>query len=168
MPYYLWSKLVEGNQTPWDVGITRAQREERGFSYKNALLLEVDNEVVGCLIGYPILNKAIDEEYSEMPKMFVPLQRLEDQAVGSWYINVLAVYSEYRNRGIGNILISKAEDCMKENNLNRLSLIVPDSNPGAIRFYERNRFTLLDTKPMEKEEWDSSGENWNLFIKDIQ
>ena len=36
MQLYLWEKLAEAGQSPWDVGRKRAAREHGSFSYRNA------------------------------------------------------------------------------------------------------------------------------------
>jgi hypothetical protein len=51
LPLYLWSKLATGKSSPWEVGRQRAMRETGSFSYKNAVVLEQDGSVAGCLIG---------------------------------------------------------------------------------------------------------------------
>ena len=62
------------------------------------------------MIGYPLADEPEAVNYDEMPGMFVPLQQLEDLAPGTWYINVLACYPEYRGRGFGSGLLAIAEE----------------------------------------------------------
>ena len=54
MPYYLWTKMACPGQDPWEVGRDRARREQASFSYRNALIAEAGDQVVGTLIGYPL------------------------------------------------------------------------------------------------------------------
>src|SRR5687768_318130 len=104
LPLYLWSKLASAGQTGWEVGRTRAAREDGSFSYRNATMIEHNGGVAGCLIGYviPIAKSHIS---SEMPAMFVPLQELENAVPGTWYVNVLAVLPAHRNQGLGSELL---------------------------------------------------------------
>jgi len=44
-----------------------------------------------------------------MPALFVPLQKLENLAPDTWYVNVLAVLPEYRGAGLGTKLLGLAE-----------------------------------------------------------
>jgi hypothetical protein len=53
MPSYLWARMAEPGEGIWDVGRRRAKREEGGFSYRNAVVLEEGGRVAACLIGYP-------------------------------------------------------------------------------------------------------------------
>ncbi|MGI9369408.1 MAG: hypothetical protein ACR2O2_11290, partial [Ruegeria sp.] len=44
-----------------------------------------------------------------------------------------------------------------------ISLIVLDSNQGAIRFYERHGFAVEATEPLVKGDWQVDGEAWILM-----
>lgn len=167
LPYYLWSQLAEKNQSPWEIGEERARRDTGSFSYANTVVREEGNQIVSCLIGYLITEPLSAEGYDALPEMFVPLQKLEDQVVGSWYINVLATYPDYRNKGYGQDFLSLAEDMARENFADSLSLIVADSNPGAIRFYLNNGFGHRSQLPMTKDNWENPGKYWKLMTREI-
>ena len=109
MPLYLWSKMTTPGQSPWDVGSERARRVQGAFSYLNTVVREEGGRVAAALIGYPLSNEPESWADDEMPAMFVPLQELEDLAAGTWYINVVAAYPEYRGRGFGTGLLEIAE-----------------------------------------------------------
>jgi hypothetical protein len=49
LPLYLWNKLAKPGTTAWEVGRQRAMRETGSFSFRNAVIIEVDREVAGCL-----------------------------------------------------------------------------------------------------------------------
>jgi len=164
LPFYLWSKMAEAGESAWDVGRRRAMREAGSFSFRNAVVAEVDGRVVASLIGYPLPDQPepIDER---MPAMFVPLQELENLAPGTWYVNVLATFAEYRDRGYGTRLLGIAERVAAAAGRSGLSIIVSDVNAGARRLYERCGCAEVATRPMVKEGWDNPGENWVLLIK---
>lgn len=166
MPLYLWGKMAAQGESAWDVGRARACREEGSFSYLNAVVVEHGSDVASCLIGYVIDDKP-DTIDPDTPAMFVPLIELENEALSSWYINVLGTYPEHRGKGIGTLLLDEASRIAEKNGLSRLSLIASDSNVNAIRLYERYGFEKRATRPMEKEDWESSAQNWILMIKDL-
>lgn len=84
LPLYSWEKMAQPGENAWDVGRRRAMREDGGFSYKNALMIDCDGEAAGALIGYEIGD--VPEQISDdLPGLFVPLQELENEALGSWY-----------------------------------------------------------------------------------
>ena len=99
LPLYLWQRMAEPGESPWDVGRRRAARTEGSFSFRNAVMARNDGEHTGCVIGYP-LPDVPEPVPSDMPPMFRPLQELENEAPGSWYINVLAVIPAHRGETV--------------------------------------------------------------------
>jgi ribosomal protein S18 acetylase RimI-like enzyme len=164
-PLYLWEKLAESGESGWEVGRKRAERETGGFSYHNAYVAEADGVCAGCLIGYaqPEVPEPID--YGAMPPMFVPLQELENLAPDSWYVNVLAVFPEYRRRGLGRQFLELADAIGAEAGKSGMSVIVSDANHGARRLYESCGYREIATRPIVKEDWANEGENWVLQTK---
>jgi ribosomal protein S18 acetylase RimI-like enzyme len=165
LPLYLWTKMAEPDEDPWEVGSRRAQRDSGSFSYRNAVMMEQDGSVVGCLIGYPLSAEPEPINYDETPPMFVPLQELENLAPGTWYVNVLAVYPEHRGRGYGGQLLSLAERVANDSGCSAMSIIVSGANAGARRLYERAGYTEAAERPMVKDGWSNPGQNWVLLVK---
>jgi ribosomal protein S18 acetylase RimI-like enzyme len=166
LPLYLWTKLAKEGDDPWIIGRTRAAREEGSFSYRNAIVIEVDGECAGCLIGYEIADDPAPVP-ADMPPMFVPFQELENLAPGTWYINVIAVLPKFRNRGLGAKLIALAEDRGRRAGKRGMSLIVADKNLGARRLYERSGYSLRATRRMVIEDWNTPNEAGLLLVKDF-
>jgi ribosomal protein S18 acetylase RimI-like enzyme len=164
LPLYLWGKMAEAGESAWEVGHRRAMRESGSFSYRNAILAEIEGRVIACLIGYPLPDRPepIDEG---MPAMFVPLQELENLAPGTWYVNVLATFEKYRGRGYGTRLLGLAERLAVSADRTGLSIIVSDANAAARRLYKRSGYAEVATRPMVKEAWENPGESWVLLIK---
>ena len=140
-------------------------RESGGFSYRNTLVFEKADRVAGALIGYPLDPEPDADSTDGLPPMFVPLQELEDLAAGTWYVNVLAAYPEFRGQGIGTHLLVAADKQAAESGSNGLSIIVSDANTGARRLYERQGYVEQASRPMVKDGWDNDGENWVLLVK---
>ena len=164
MPLYLWEKIAEGDQTGWDIGKERAARQEGGFSYRNATIIEQEGKAAACLIGYEI-GDTPQTITPDMPEMFVPLQELENLACSTWYVNVLAVLPEYRNRGLGSHLLTKADELGANLGKSGMSVIVADNNTKAKQLYERFKYTEIARRPMVKEDWISEGKEWVLLTK---
>ena len=116
-------------QSAWDVGRDRAAREEGSFSYRNATIIEHDGHCAGCLIGYEIPDNP-GPIPDEMPKMFVPLQELENFAPSTWYINVLAVRPQSRGLGLWalNFSVWRMTGLERLFRKQGLSVIVSDAN----------------------------------------
>ena len=103
---YLWSQAAKPGETALEIGKRRAQREEGGFSYRHATIAEVDRRVAGLLLGYRLPEPYVLGDVSALPEMVRPLVELEAEAPGTWYVNALAAFPEYRGRGIGTRLLT--------------------------------------------------------------
>jgi len=165
LPLYLWKKMAEPGETAWEVGRRRAKREDGGFSYRNATVLEIEGEVTAALIGYPLPEVPEPIDYGKMPAMFVPLQQLENLAPGTWYVNVLATYPHWRNKGLGTKLLSIAQTLTADAGRQGLSIIVSNTNPGARRLYQNSGYRTVTDRPMVKDDWQNPGQSWVLMTK---
>jgi ribosomal protein S18 acetylase RimI-like enzyme len=162
---YFWDQIKEPGQTALDAGVERAGREEGSFSYRNAIIAELDGKCAACLIGYPQEENPQPIDRCSMPPMLVPLQELENMAADTWYVNVLATYPEARGKGLGTRLLEAAEQIAREAGKSGLSLIAEDDNVNAIRLYHRFGFRDVATRPIIREGWHTEGENWILMKK---
>jgi ribosomal protein S18 acetylase RimI-like enzyme len=144
MPAYMWSTLAAPGQSVLELGRERAAREEGGFSYKNAVVAEIDGEIAASLVGY-----RLDDPYdlagslAETPDIVRPLVRLEAKAPGSWYVNVLATFPEFRRKGIGARLLAIAEEKARDQRAPSLSVIVGSWNEPASRLYAGAGYAAL-------------------------
>jgi len=161
----LWTRMASPGQDPWEVGRQRARRDSGAFSWRNTVLREADGRVAASLVGYPLPDQPQPTDYSALPALFVPMQQLEDMAPRTWYVNVLATYPEYRRRGHATALLEIAARLAREADRDGLSIIVADSNEGARRLYEQAGFRERAMRPMVKEGWDGSGDNWVLLVR---
>lgn len=165
LPFYLWSEMAGPGEDPWEIGRQRAARDTGGFSYRNSVVPEVGDKVVGALVGYPVAADPEPVDIETTPPMFVPLRELENRAPGTWYVNSVAVLAAARGLGVGSQLMKRAGQTADDLGLRGLSLIVSDANHGARRLYERLGYEAIETRPMVKERWQNPGENWVLMIR---
>jgi len=166
LPVYQWGKLAQPGQSGWDVGRERARLGLGGFAYHNTLVREAADKVAACLIGYP-LDAAPDLSNTETLPALVPLTELQDMVPGSWYVNTLATFPEHQGKGFGTELLRMAETLARDGQSGRMSLIASDTNTRGRRLYERHGFAEYATRPMVKEDWDHSGKNWVLLVKEL-
>lgn len=138
MPAYMWGTLKASRQSVFELGRERAARETGGFSFKNAIVAEIGGEIAAGLVGYR-LDDPYDLEGNlvETPEIVRPLVRLEAQVPGSWYVNVLATFHEFRRNGIAGGLLAIAEEKAREAGAASLSVIVASWNEEAARIYAR-------------------------------
>jgi len=132
---YIWTKFAEPGEDLLDVGQRRYEQEDSVFSYRNCSMVDRKGKTAGMIIAFPT---EIDDEYVESDPVLVPYSKLEEPA--SYYICGMAVFPEYRGRGIGTQLLTLAEKHAHGHGLSKLSLIVFEQNEGAKRLYERSGF----------------------------
>ena len=165
LPLYLWRQTAAPGEDPWKIGRERAARETVSFSYRNAVIAEVDGKVAGALVGYPVSAEPEAIDVADTPPMFVPLLELENLAAATWYVNAVAAFPDARGLGVGSKLMQWAEQRASALGLEGISLIVSDANPGARRLYERLGYAEVARRPMVREQWQTDGRNWVLMIK---
>lgn len=162
---YLWSLAAGPGETALDVGMRRAQREDGGFSYRNATLAELDGKVAGLLLGYPLADPYDAGDLGSLPPTVRPLIELESRAPGSWYVNALAAYPEFRGKGIGTALLALAEDLAAQTRAPDLSIIVADQNEGARRLYERTGYRAVERRAVVPFPGFAHTGDWVLMTK---
>lgn len=167
LPLYLWQQMAGHDEDPWQIGQERAARETGSFSYRNAVVADVDGKIAGALIGYPVAAEPEVIDVESTPPMFVPLLELENLAAGTWYVNAVASFPEARGLGVGSKLMQWAEQSAIETGLRSVSLIVSDANRGARKLYDRLGYEEAARRPMIREQWESDGRNWVLMIKNV-
>ena len=137
MPEYLWRQAAPDSADPFAYGAQRAAGGQGAFSYRNARIAEIDGLTAGMILAYRLPDPYVLDRLEELPEVVRPLVLLESQAPGSWYVNAVACYPEYRGHGIGTALMADAADRALMAGADHLSLIVASGNTGAHAFYLR-------------------------------
>ena len=167
MPAWVWSQSRAKGQSVIEVGRARAMREEGGFSYRNAHILEADGEIAGMLLGYRQPETMEPGDTSDMHEVFRVMNELEAEAPGSWYINILGVLPEHRGRGFGSQLLARAEALAQGAGARQMSLIVESENGGACRLYERTGYAEKARRPYMQFPGATHEGDWLLMVKEI-
>jgi ribosomal protein S18 acetylase RimI-like enzyme len=162
LPLVVWREMAEPGEDIWAVGARRqAAKAEEG----RIVVVDEGAGAVAGLTGYAI--GAEPAPLDVVPPLFQPLQELENLALESWYVNVLAALPEERGRGWGTLLLGVAEDIARAEGLSRISLIVSAENVGARRLYERRGFSETARRAMVTEGWREAASDWILMIKPL-
>ncbi len=167
IPEYLWKDMAEKGESPWDVGAKRAAREEGGFSYKNARVCVADNILIGMIMSYRQDNPYHFGNINDFPRIVRPLIELESKAPGSWYINAVATFEQYRGQGVAQALIIDTECKAKAVGCDAISLIVASENRQAKKLYDFLGFNVTDVLPVVTFPGCRCGGNWLLMIKEL-
>ncbi len=142
---FLFHGLLK-DYTP-DQVMSNVLRDEKGYeTYKNAIVAEYENEVIGIVYSYPAKYHGISEE----TRRFFPKERLEflaeffnSRVEDSLFLDSIYVDEKFRGLGVGSKLIQLTKEKAKKQGFSQLSLMVMNSNRVARRSYERNSFSIV-------------------------
>ncbi len=141
---YIWTKLAQPGEAILDVGQRRYERENSVFSYQNCTVAILEDTLVGMLVAFPML---VDKDAEpETDPVLVPYSKLEED--NSYYVCGVAIFSEYRGRGMGTQLMTLAEKHAASQGFSKLSLIVFEQNHGAKRLYDRLGYHEVAREPI--------------------
>ena len=163
LPLHLWNGMAQPGEDPWDIG--RARQADKVAAGQIVVVDQGDGAIAG-LTGY-VIGPEPEEIAEDFPPIFRPLQELENAALNSWYVNVLACLPGHRGSGLGTALLDLAEDIARAENLKLMSLIVSDDNPDAARLYVRRGYAETARRPCVKGDWQTSTEAWILMTKPL-
>jgi ribosomal protein S18 acetylase RimI-like enzyme len=129
-------------------------------------MAESDGEVVGMLLGYRKPD-AFEPVPPEVTGFMRPIEELEAEANGTWFISMLGVHVGWRGKGVGSQLLEVADVKRDATAANGVSLIVEDKNEGARRLYERHGYAVRKSRPMVGYPGGKpGGRDWLLMVKD--
>lgn len=133
---------------PLDVGTAAYASEEGDYSFHNCTVAEVDGAVAGILLTFAVAERDLPAPPPpyDGSDVYAPYRYLE--APGTWYVCGVALYPEYRGRGIGSGLMARAEREARERGFDRVSLVAFEENAGSVRLYERLGYVVVDRAPV--------------------
>lgn len=141
-----WHRLAGHHESFLDVGRRYAASRHGTFSYTNAHLALRNGHITGMLLGAPISRRDTDcRVEARYPAFIQPMLELERRlAVGSFYVNLLAVYPAFRRQGIGQRLLALAETVACMQHCRRIGIQVFERNRTALHLYRRCGFHIVD------------------------
>lgn len=166
IPEYFWSQSLEEGQDAVDVGALRAASETGNFSYRNASVAMVEDMVAGMVLAYRLPDEEQNPDLDAFPEFLRPVIELERCVPGSFYVNMLAVYPECRQRGLGTTLMATVDRLTVEAKCSVTSIQVFEENDGALRLYERLGYRTVDERPVVPHPCQVHGGRVFLMIKD--
>jgi ribosomal protein S18 acetylase RimI-like enzyme len=137
--------------------------EENLFSHKHVIFAVYENRIAGMLLGYDwkvkereekrtgwLMLKALGFDFLRQLPGFISAAsgsgRLEE---GDYYISNVAVYPEFRGKGIGKALMLKAEELAGQRGARRVALDVEKDNENAIRIYKKLGYSVVREHSIE-------------------
>jgi ribosomal protein S18 acetylase RimI-like enzyme len=168
LPETLWRGMAVPGEDSLAVGARRAARDEGSFSYRNAKILEADGSVAGMVLGYRLPDPYEIGNLEDYPAVVRPLVELEAIVGGSWYINAIATYEQFRGRGVASALLTACEATADRAGASRLSLIVASENRGAHALYLKRGYREIGSRPLIAFRGGPDGGQWLLMVRDLR
>lgn len=140
-----------GTEIIFDLMSRLATKEESQYSYRNTLVCEVDGCVAGGACGYDgkDFHRLREALFSDLRENGLPVPDglSEETEEGEFYIDSVAVFPEYRGKGIASMLIGAMEGWAADMGIRTIGLLVDADNPAAERLYSRLGFERKGVKP---------------------
>ncbi|HHW57416.1 MAG TPA: GNAT family N-acetyltransferase [Clostridia bacterium] len=128
------------------------------FSFEHSIFIEVNNKITGMTLGYDFEQKVQEELNTglllakylkfdfvrKLPLLFKASKILGKIAKEEYYLSNIAVYSEFRNLGLGNKLLEEIEQEAKKLKCKRIVLDVEVENEKAIKLYEKLGYRIIE------------------------
>ena len=143
------------NVTPVQMVAHNLENDKYPRTYKNTIVAESDEKIVGMALSIPSHFHKITEEMKE----FFLEERLEHlkhffsaRVDNSLLLDTLCVDEKFRDKGIGAQLISLTKKKAKEADFDILSLMVLADNTDAQRLYIRCGFEVGENVDLKSHE----------------
>ena len=155
-----------GTYDPIEVGRLDMMDNDSEFGWTSVTMAESDGEIVGMLLGYRKPD-AFEPVPASVTGFMRPIEELEAEANGQWFVSMLGVHLGWRGKGVGSALLAVADDKREQTKARGLALIVEDANAGARRLYERAGYAVRSRRPMVRYPGAEPGaHDWLLMVKE--
>lgn len=148
MPSWVWHRVKEKEAfySAMEVGRERILSDDHVLSHRRMVVAKVDGVLAGMLLDYALDKPNSDADIAEAGPVIGPLLKLENRVTGCWYVNMLAVFRQYRGMGIGRRLLSESERRAAAAGRQEMGVIAEDDNP-ARRLYGSFGFEVAGSEP---------------------
>lgn len=160
-PAAIWQSTADAGKSAFAVGAEKAASDTGVYSWTHATLAEVDGEVAGMSVSY-LLAKTPEIIDEQTHPMYRPMIKLENEALETRYVSMLATFPSYRKSGVAVALLDHEEQLPGPNGM---SLITSDHNAAARMFLTDRGFREAAVVPAIKINWDSPLKSWHLMRK---
>src|SRR5262249_33788640 len=121
-------------------------------SYEHCQMAQVGARTAGMMYAFPIdaLEQAPSDPRltSDRVAVFAPAIELLHRAGGTYYINAVGVYPDFRGGGIGSRLMATVTSDAERLGFAQLSLLSFEQNEPAIALYRRLGFEIAARSPV--------------------
>lgn len=166
---FLWTASATVGQSPFEIGRSFMRTQADHFAhYSKWQIAEIRSCTAGALNCCLLPTTVSDSYLTDSPEVARNLNELKVVAGGTWYITAAAVFPEYRNLGVGEALLLKAEALAREQGIEDLTLMVGSFNEGARRLYRRFGFSEWERRVFTPFPGSDPEGSWILMRKRIR
>ena len=159
---WVWTQRAGPGGDRDAVGLASMEKKIAGAAPGTCIVADCDGLPAGGIITYDI-GGTPEEIEPDTPAAFVPLIELENLAPHTHYINALAVFPEFRGRGIGRRLLRAMSAHAGKNGM---SLIAENGNTPALALYHSEGYAVHAERPViEGDGWTCPGDRWMLMVR---
>ena len=150
-------EFVPGQTTEQIIADHRIKQEGKASSYRNWWVAEGSHgEVAGGMNAYPLdgsWQSARDHLLTEdRLRVLRPMIELDAEAAGSFFINIVAVFPEYRHAGLARRLIGLACEKARTAGIAAVSLTTFEDDARLIAYYLGIGFRVAASRSLEPHE----------------
>lgn len=140
------AKLPDEQRAIYEHLMNICRMDDTLYSYLNTRIVEVDGNRVGALVAYDGARYA-----ALRAKTFGLVQQSSgmdlsrnamETGPGEFYLDSMAVLSDFRGLGIGKMLMRDRMDYALENGFQKVTLLVDKDKPRLQRYYESEGFAF--------------------------
>ena len=149
LDYVGWSQESNEGEGPFDYGCRIIESMDGQYSYHNIRALEVDGKLVGMALCFEAFKRT-EADMNLIPEEFRIFKELTNTIPGSFYLDSLAIFPEFRGKGYGQTLL---EDCIQKarsQSYSAVYLIAFIENNVGVALYQKNDFYEILRKPSNK------------------
>ena len=128
LPLHLWQGMAGEAEDPWKIGRARQLAKTKE---SQIIVADFGNGAVASLTGYGI-GAEPEPILADLSPILRPLLELENLALDSWYVNVLASFPDHRGKGLGSSLLNLAEQIVQATTKRPRGKVVDLEIGGAI------------------------------------
>lgn len=154
-----WCEIWKGSF--WEVIFDRNIDEDIGYftdlvNHGIGYAIEDNDSIIGFLFGtYNYFPKPKTEE-----ERFL-FTEMRDSNRTTAFLYELVIDSNYRNQGLGRLLLEKFVKHCEEQDIDQI-LLYTDANGKSRKFYEKNEFSFLRTIEVERK-GHPKGSEWRAY-----
>jgi ribosomal protein S18 acetylase RimI-like enzyme len=150
-----------------DVTLPSITATNTEVSYVHTLVAEAESgDVAGMVISFKMIDHFKKSALHKLPAHLRSFRELIMQYAGQYLIRDIAVFEPYQGQRIASRLLNRAFERAVKSDVEKVIVIVHDTNEKQIAHYHKRGFIRVDTRPVRWHPVYEPNSQWNLLICD--